>query len=45
MRHRPCPECGGYGSVRIRPTHTHTHTHNLIVINCPCCEGSGEEAQ
>lgn len=41
MRHRPCPECDGYGSVRVRST----RTNSLIVIHCPCCEGTGEEAQ
>lgn len=41
MRHRPCPECDGYGSVHVRST----HAHHLITIYRPCCEGSGEEAQ
>lgn len=41
MRHQPCPECDGYGSVHVRST----RTHHLITIYRPCCEGSGEEAQ
>ncbi|MEU7860299.1 hypothetical protein [Nonomuraea sp. NPDC049141] len=40
MRDRHCPECGGYGSVRVRSI----RTHRLITIYCPCCEGTGEEA-
>lgn len=41
MRDRPCPECDGYGSVRVRSIQSHL----LIIVYCPSCEGSGEEAQ
>jgi len=41
MRHRPCPECDGFGSVRVRST----RTHHLLVIHCPHYEGTGKEAQ